>query len=107
MPKVTLIDANGTSETLEAENGQSLMSAAVANGVEGIVGMCGGALMCASCHVFVTEEWQDAVGSPSESEDLMLESTVCARQPNSRLSCQITLHDGLDGLIVQLPDEQN
>jgi ferredoxin, 2Fe-2S len=80
--------------------GQSLMEAAKANGVDGILADCGGACSCATCHVFVDAEWWDRVGAPDEIEFAMLDMVADVAQPNSRLSCQIKLTGALDGLKV-------
>jgi 2Fe-2S ferredoxin len=81
------------------------MKAAVDNDVAGIVADCGGAMTCATCHVYVDEAWQSRVGPPSELETSMLECVVDP-QPNSRLSCQITITEALDGLVLHLPKRQ-
>lgn len=92
---------------VEGAANRSLMDAAMAAGVAEIEGQCGGFLNCATCHVFVAEAWVEKVGPPNEEEQELLEGTVEPRQANSRLSCQITLHEGLDGLTVLLPHRQS
>jgi 2Fe-2S ferredoxin len=82
------------------------MQAAVTNGVDGIVGECGGSAMCATCHVYVDEAFLDRLEPMSELEDELLESTASPRLPNSRLGCQISLTNALDGLVVKVPDRQ-
>lgn len=82
------------------------MQAAVKNDVNGIVAECGGAMMCATCHVYVPEQWQTALSPVSEGEDATLSSTVSERRANSRLSCQLVLTELLDGLVVHLPKTQ-
>nr|WHW29731.1 putative ferredoxin, 2Fe-2S [uncultured bacterium] len=105
MVKITFIDFDGTVHDIEMETGQSLMEGAVANGIEGIVADCGGALACATCHCYIDADWQDRVGEPTELEKEMLE---CANEPeeNSRLSCQVQITEELDGLVVSLPESQ-
>lgn len=105
MIKVTFIDHDGTEHETELETGQSLMEGAVGNGIEGIVADCGGACACATCHCYIDPAWQERVGEANELEKEMLE---CANEPaeNSRLSCQITLTEQLDGLVVRLPESQ-
>lgn len=93
--------------TLEAKDGQSLMQAAVSANVQGIEADCGGLLTCATCHVYVREPFASQLPAPSEDELGMLEFTAAARRANSRLSCQITLTPGLDGLTVDLPEKQH
>lgn len=106
MPKVTCIAADGTETELEIAAGTSVMEAAVMANVDGILGECGGALNCATCHVYVDapEAWPLPEMSPVENE--MLEATACERRPESRLSCQIVMSDALDGLVLRLPEAQ-
>jgi ferredoxin, 2Fe-2S len=103
MPHVTLIKPDGCSIDLDARPGRTLMRAAVDAGVDGIAADCGGSLTCATCHVVVAAEWADRLPPPSADEQDMLEMTASERRPTSRLSCQIVLDPGLDGLVVTLP----
>jgi 2Fe-2S ferredoxin len=105
MPKITFIDSTGTSRTVEAEVGSTVMEAAIKNGIPGIEAECGGACACATCHVYVADEWQDKTGEPSPMEEDMLDFGFDVR-PNSRLSCQIKVSDELDGLVVHTPERQ-
>lgn len=106
MVKVTYIAADGTQTGIDAKDGESVMKAAVANDVDGIVGECGGSMMCATCHCYVDEAWADRVGERVDGEDDMLEGAASEVTPLSRLSCQIKLTPELDGLVVHLPEEQ-
>jgi 2Fe-2S ferredoxin len=81
------------------------METAIRNGVPGIDAECGGACSCATCHVYVDEEWMDAVGQPQSMEEDMLDFAFDVR-PNSRLSCQIRVKPELDGLVVETPKRQ-
>lgn len=103
---VTYVHPDGTRETIEVEPGTRVMQAAVANDVDGIVAECGGNLMCATCHVYVDEEWAERLPAISADEDEMLEAAASERRPTSRLSCQLLLTDALDGLVVHLPETQ-
>jgi len=105
MAKITYIEHNGKSHTVEVKNGLSVMEGAVQNNIPGIDADCGGSMACATCHVYVKEEWFDKVNIKSEGEDDMLDQ---AYEPNkqSRLSCQISVTDDIDGLIVNLPEKQ-
>ena len=105
MPRITFIEHNGTERTVDADNGLSVMEAAIDNGVPGIDADCGGGCSCATCHVFVDPAWLAKVGPPNDNEDAML-SVSNDRQENSRLSCQIKLTDDLDGLVVTTPEFQ-
>lgn len=106
MPKVTFIAADGVSKTVEAPAGTSVMQAAISHGVNGIVADCGGAMACATCHVFVESDWFDRVGAPSGDEADMLAGAATAPEATSRLSCQISLTDDLDGLQLRIPARQ-
>ncbi|MBN9435892.1 2Fe-2S iron-sulfur cluster-binding protein [Bosea sp. (in: a-proteobacteria)] len=105
MPKITFIDAQGTSRTVEAETGSTVMEVAVRNGVPGIEAECGGACACATCHVYVDDAWLAATGQAEPMEEDMLDFAFDVR-PGSRLSCQIRVRDELDGLIVRTPARQ-
>ena len=107
MPTVTYIAHDGTRTDVDLPEGENVMHGALFNGVEGIVGECGGALACATCHCYVDEAWAAKVGGPgSPEEEDMLEITAAERKPNSRLGCQIAVSDELDGLVVHMPDRQ-
>ena len=82
------------------------MQAAIGHGVDGIVAECGGNCMCATCHVYVDADWLPRLPAMSEAEDALLDGTASERQPNSRLSCQISVTSALDGLLVNLPERQ-
>lgn len=106
MPKIVFVRPEGEIKEVDAAEGSSAMRAALLGGVEGIVADCGGEASCATCHVFVDLAWTERVGEPGLDEDDMLEFTACERKPNSRLSCQITVSDELNGLVLNLPEEQ-
>ena len=106
MPRVTFIEFNGTEHTVDANSGESLMLAAVNNGVPGIDADCGGGCACATCHVYVETDWIDKTGSPDAMESSMLQLAEGVAD-NSRLSCQITVDDSLEGLTVRMPESQH
>jgi 2Fe-2S ferredoxin len=106
VPKVTFVALDGSRRTIDAATGDSVMATAVRNGVTGIVGECGGNRSCATCHVYVEDEFLDLVGPPNDLEDDMLDLAVSERRPGSRLSCQIKLTEALDGLTVLTPEDQ-
>lgn len=106
MPSVTYRDPSGALHALQGEEGTSVMDLAMKNGVPGIVGECGGFLNCASCHVYVADEWTQAVGPASEEEDEMLDCSLGERLAGSRLSCQVVLSDDLNGLHVDVAPGQ-
>lgn len=105
MTKITYIEYSGTEHVLDIENGLSVMQAAINNNVRGIIGDCGGACSCATCHVYVDPAWLKKTGERSETEEALLEE-VCDVQTNSRLSCQIKVTSDLEGLVVRLPAKQ-
>jgi len=105
MPKVTLVEFNGTDHTIEAEAGKSLMLNAIDNGVPGIDADCGGACACGTCHVFLDQQWLDKAGESNPLEESML-SMRPDREEVSRLSCQIEITDAMDGMVVRMPQYQ-
>ena len=105
MPTITFIEHDGTEHQVDAEVGKSVMQVALDNLVPGIDADCGGECSCATCHVMVAKGWGEAVGTPADAEESMLDLNP-ERETNSRLSCQITVAEELDGLVVQLPEFQ-
>ena len=105
MARVTYIEHTGQSHTIEVENGLTVMEGAVQNDVPGIDGDCGGGMACATCHVYVKDEWFDKINKKNEGEEDMLDQAFEPKK-NSRLSCQITVSDEIDGLVVNLPSKQ-
>ena len=105
MPKITYIDTDDTERTVEAEIGSTVMETAVNNDVPGILATCGGSCSCATCHVYVDEEWFERLG-PLSLEELDMLDTAHDLEPNSRLSCQILVTEEIDGLVVRTPPRQ-
>lgn len=105
MVDITYTDAKGTSRTVKADVGATVMETAIRNSVPGIDAECGGACSCATCHVYVDEAWLAAVGAPEQMEEDMLDFAFEVRQ-NSRLSCQIKVTESLNGLKVTTPSKQ-
>lgn len=106
MPKVIYVHPDRSQTVVDVPAGTSVMQAAVANGVAGIVAECGGSAMCATCHVYINEPFAARLPPINDVEDAMLDSTICERTDQSRLSCQLIVTEELDGLIVRLPDAQ-
>lgn len=106
MPRIVFIDAAGTRREIEAAAGQSLMEAARTSGIEAIEARCGGVMSCATCHVYVDEDWVARVDPPAEGEREMIANAIDPR-PTSRLSCQIRLDGRHDGLVVYTPERQS
>ena len=107
MPKITFIAHGGEEYTVEAASGSNVRQAATANGVPGIDGDCGGALACATCHVFVADSWAARLPQPSEGKELEMLELLDLYAPTSRLSCQIVITDALDGLVLKMPRGQH
>ena len=105
MPKITYIEHNGKKHTIDVANGLSIMEGAIQNNIPGIDADCGGAMACATCHVYVKEEWFNNLPKKEDGEEDMLDMAFEPKS-NSRLSCQITVSDELDGLSVSIPLKQ-
>ena len=105
MPRITYIEHNSKSHTIDVPKGLSVMEGAIQNNVTGIDADCGGSMACATCHVYVKEEWFDKLPKKEDGEEDMIDM---AYEPNkfSRLSCQLTVSDELEGLVVKLPEKQ-
>ena len=105
MPKITYIEHNGKSHEIEVSNELSVMEGALQNNIPGIDADCGGSCACATCHVYVDEKWFNKLEKKHEAEEDMLDM---AYEPSkfSRLTCQITVTDELDGLVVKMPSKQ-
>lgn len=106
MATVLFVEASGAEHRIDVPTGENLMRAALNEGLEGMVGECGGGLACATCHCYVEEDWADRLPAPAQTELDMLECTASERRQSSRLSCQIIASDALDGLVVHLPAAQ-
>ena len=105
MPKITYVENDGKSHTVEVDNGLTVMEGAVQNNIPGIDADCGGSMACATCHVYVKEEWFDKIPKKEDGEEDMLDMAI---EPNkfSRLSCQVIVSDELEGLVVKIPLKQ-
>ena len=105
MAKIKYIEFSGKKHDLDIANGLTVMEGAVMNKIPGIDADCGGACACATCHVYVSKDWIQKLPTKEDSEEDMLDFAFNVRE-NSRLSCQISVTDELDGLIVNLPEKQ-
>tara|TARA_B000000557_G_scaffold199965_1_gene165209 strand:- start:93 stop:413 length:321 start_codon:yes stop_codon:yes gene_type:complete len=105
MTKVIYKDFKGNTKTIEVENGLSVMEGAIQNEIPGIDADCGGGMACATCHVYVKEEWLDKLPKKEDGEEDMLDMAFEPKK-NSRLSCQLVVSDDLDGLTVDIPSKQ-
>ena len=105
MPKITYKDYQGTSKTIEVDNGLSVMEGAIQKDIPGIDADCGGSMACATCHVYVDDKWFDKIPKAEDAENDMIDMAFEPKK-NSRLSCQIIVSDELDGLEVTTPEKQ-
>jgi 2Fe-2S ferredoxin len=103
MTKITFIQHDGASQTLDAPNGEILMRVGRDNAIPGIIGECGGTCSCGSCHVYVDEPWLGRLKPPHELETAMVDG-LFTKQDNSRLTCMILVTQELDGLTLRLPN---
>ena len=105
MPKIIYKDYQGTSKTIEVQNGLSVMEGAIQKEIPGIDADCGGSMACATCHVYVDEKWIDKIPKAEDAEIDMIDMAFEPKK-NSRLSCQIIVNEELDGLVVTTPEKQ-
>lgn len=106
MVRINYVTPAGDTIAVDAENGETVMEAAVRNGVDGIVAACGGCLSCATCHCYIEEPWLSKMEPQSETESDMLDYASHV-ESNSRLTCQIKVSDNLDGMTVRTPPSQD
>ena len=105
MPVITFIDHNGNAREAEASVGSNLMQVALANGIDGILGECGGVCSCATCHCFLEASDYQRLAPPSDMEKEMLDCVVDP-SPTSRQGCQVLIQEDMDGMTVRLPASQ-
>ena len=105
MPKITYITSNANVHTIDVQNGLTVMEGAIQNDIPGIDADCGGGMSCATCHVYVNDEWLDKRPKKEDGEEDMLDMSFEPKK-NSRLSCQLIVSDTLDGLVVNIPSKQ-
>ena len=106
MAKITYVESNGVEHIVEVKVGQSVMEGAAKNNIPGIDADCGGACACATCHVYIADEWLEIVGAAPPVERSMLDFANDVRL-SSRLSCQIVVTDQLNSLKVHIPESQH
>ena len=106
MPKITYISEDNKTNTVEVQNGLTVMEGAIQNDIPGIDADCGGGMSCATCHVYVDENWLDKLPQKEDGEEDMLDMAFEPKK-NSRLSCQLIISDEMEGLIVTTPKKQS
>ena len=105
MAKIKYIEFNGTEHEADVANGLSVMEGAIQNKIPGIDADCGGGMACATCHVYVKEEWFNKLPKTEDAEQDMIDMAFEPKK-NSRLSCQLIVSDELEGLVVTTPSKQ-
>lgn len=106
VPKVVYVTADGARKEVQAQTGVSLMETALLEDVPGIVGECGGNMICSTCHVYVAPEWLSKLPAMEPQESGTLTQVAAERKANSRLSCQIRMTEALDGIELHTPPNQ-
>ena len=106
MPELIFLQPDGNHRKVDAKSGVSIMHAAIMANIRGIEAECGGACACATCHVYISPPPGLSLPAPSEDETEMLENVAAERKSTSRLACQITLDDTMNGLSITIPDRQ-
>lgn len=107
MPKVIFITADEEVYNVDADTGTTVMEAAINNLVPGIDGDCGGAAACGTCMVHVDPAFVERVGGPATDMEAEMLSLTDDVSETSRLGCQVTISDELDGLTLRLPRAQH
>ena len=106
MAKITYIEHNGTSHTVDVANGLTVMEGARDNNIPGIEADCGGACACSTCHVYVDPNWVGKIPEKEDMEEDMLDFAYSPDENLSRLTCQLQVTEEIDGLIVRMPEKQ-
>lgn len=107
MPTIVYVEPDGRQTSVQVESGANVMRTAVGQGIGGIVAECGGAAMCATCHVYVDGEGADFLPPVGDIENEMLESAAAERLESSRLSCQLSVTSDIETLVIRIPDRQS
>ena len=105
MAKITYVTSDAKIHEIDVQNGLTVMEGAVQNDIPGIDADCGGGMACATCHVYISDEWLDKLPKKEDGEEDMLDMAFEPKK-NSRLSCQLTVSDEIDGLVLYIPSKQ-
>lgn len=105
MPEITYVTPSEEEIVVNVPVGMTLMHGALLNNIPGLLAECGGAMICATCHCYIAQDWLNSIDIPSSAEREKL-AKVNSPRPNSRLSCQIRITEDLNGLKVYLPASQ-
>ncbi len=104
MPSITVITRGGESRIIEAAEGISVMEAVRDAGNDELLALCGGCCSCATCHVYVAEEFEDRLPALSDDENDLLDSSD-HRNERSRLACQLVVNAGMNGMAFTIAPE--
>lgn len=104
MPVIRFIDCDGEERIIDSAAGQSIMEIARGANIPGIVARCGGALACATCHVYVAD--QSSFPEKNEWEEELLDGVFDELTDQSRLSCQLYVTAESDGVEIRTPSVQ-
>ena len=105
MPRITYIEHNGKTHTVDVPVGKSVMQGAIENNIPGIDADCGGSMVCGTCHVFIDPPWLYTLPPASAGEAALVEYGLYPRE-TSRLSCQLIVTEQMDGMTVEIPPAQ-
>lgn len=104
MTQINVVKRDGTTQDVTATDGVSLMESLRDAGFDDLLALCGGCCSCATCHVHIDDETLAKLPPMTDDENDLLDSSE-HRDSNSRLSCQITIGDDLDGATVTIAKE--
>jgi 2Fe-2S ferredoxin len=105
MPQIIVTTRTGEAQVLSAEPGQSVMAVIRDSGIPDIEAICGGSCACATCHVYISQDFIGRLPPVTEDELVLLEGSEHYRAESSRLSCQIQVSEALDGLALRIAPE--
>jgi len=104
MSAINVTTRDGTTHSIQAETGVSIMELIRDAGIDDLAALCGGSCSCATCHVYVEAGNLEALPARSAAEDDLLDGSEF-RTETSRLSCQLLFDDSMDGLCVKIAPE--
>ena len=101
--KIKVTDRDGKKHELDGDTNSTLMEILRDAGLD-IEAACGGCCACATCHVYINDQWLEKISPKDDDEESMLDQAFDVRN-TSRLSCQISLSDELDGIELEIAKE--
>lgn len=104
MADLIVVDRDGVEHRVEGKSGVSVMET-LRELDWGVAAICGGMCSCATCHIYIDQDWLAKLPAPQPDEKELLQE-LSGYQPNSRLSCQVQFEESLSGLRMSIaPDE--